>query len=122
MDIKTTRDLRKFLADTMVMVRDKKVDPTQANAIAKLCAQVNNSLAIEVNAAVKRGVSPSENGSPLALTDETPTPDPVNDDLIDPPSTRDFGDSKEVWCDQCDELVPVAEAAKCKSKFCKAGK
>ena len=112
MGIKTTRDLRRFLADTMVQVRDGDVDHQAANAISKLCAQINNSLALEVKAAMSAGLSVGAANAVPALTDESEAPKGSLDSL--PPD-------REVWCDQCDGMVKVSDARNCKSKFCKAG-
>jgi Zn finger protein HypA/HybF involved in hydrogenase expression len=104
MDIRTTRDLRKFLADVMVDVRNEKVSPIQAGAIAKLSAQINQSLSIEVNAALKQGLEQGAyvEAEPMRLSDE--------------------GDREGmVWCEQCDARVAIADAQVCKSPHCKAG-
>lgn len=51
--IRTAGDLRGFLADIMVGIREGKVNATQAHAISKVAAQINQSLAVEVNTALQ---------------------------------------------------------------------
>lgn len=99
MEIVTTRDLRKFLADVMVDVRNGKVKPHEAQAIAKLSAQINQSLSFEVTTAIRQGLRKGE-------TIETEPISIGNDD------------KNTVWCDQCDGRVSWEEAAGCKSAFC----
>src|SRR5690242_17090047 len=53
MQIKTAGDLRGFLADIMLGIRDGDVECTQAHAIAKVAAQINQSLATEINTALQ---------------------------------------------------------------------
>lgn len=53
MRIRTAGDMRGFLADIMVGIRGGSVDSAQAHAIAKIAAQINQSLAVEVNTALQ---------------------------------------------------------------------
>lgn len=71
MEIQTTRDLRRFLLDVMVDVRSGKVKSQEAQAIAKLSAQINQSLSIEVNAALRQGIEKGAyvDVAPLMLAD-----------------------------------------------------
>lgn len=101
MEILTTRDLRKFLAEVMVDVRTGKVKPHEAQAIAKLSSQINQSLSIEVNAALRQGI---ERGSyvdvePLRIANQSV-------------------DEGMAWCDQCDGQVSLEDARACKSPHC----
>lgn len=102
MDILTTRDLRKFLADVMVDVRSGKVKPHEAQAIAKLSAQINQSLAFEVNTAIRQGLKRGEiiESEPLSI------------------GSDDIHTEDKVWCDQCDARVLMSEAQGCKSQHC----
>lgn len=102
MEMRTTRDLRKFLADTMVMVRDGKCTASDANAIAKLSSQINQSLAIEVNAAVRQGIEQGAyvENAPMRLTDDSPSA------------------GSKTWCDQCDASVSSEDAETCRSPHC----
>lgn len=105
MEIVTTRDLRRFLVDVMVDVRDGKVKSHEAQAIANLAAKVNQSLSIEVSAALKQGL---EQG---AYVDAEPM-------LL---ATPQGGDAQGmIWCEQCDKRVAVDAARSCKSQHCKA--
>lgn len=101
MEILTTRDLRKFLAEVMVDVRTGTVEPVQAQAIAKLSAQINQSLALEINASFRKGVEKADfvDVEPLKIASEA-------------------AEDGKVWCDQCDDRIAVAEAAGCKSPHC----
>jgi Zn finger protein HypA/HybF involved in hydrogenase expression len=105
MEILTTRDLRKFLADVMVDVRSGKVKPHEAQAIAKLSSQINQSLSIEVNAALRQGL---EQGAYVEAT-------PMR--LAAPANSDSDG---MIWCDQCDSRVELEDARSCKSPHCKA--
>lgn len=51
--IKTAGDLRGFLADVMTDIRAGSVEATDAHAIAKIAAQINQSLSTEINAALQ---------------------------------------------------------------------
>jgi hypothetical protein len=103
MEIRTTRDLRAFLAETMVLVRSGKCTANDANAIAKLSSQINQSLAIEVNAALRQGLDKGAfiDGNPLRLADD-----------------RAADMTQEAWCDQCDGRVTLEDAASCRSRVC----
>lgn len=78
MQIRTAGELRGFLASIMVGVRDGKVECGQAAAISKIAAQINQSLAVEVNTALqleKMGKDRPVAGSMLigSLTDDPET-------------------------------------------------
>lgn len=49
--IKTTGELREFIAKTIVEVRNGEIDVEQANKIQKLCAQMNESFYAEIKIA-----------------------------------------------------------------------
>ena len=68
MKIKTAGDLRSFLADVMVGIRDGNIDYQDATAISKVAAQINNSLAVEVNTALRlTGMGKDHPGPPIAI-------------------------------------------------------
>jgi hypothetical protein len=46
--IKTTGDLRTYLANTMVSVTVGEISPENAGRIAKLAAQINESMYVEI--------------------------------------------------------------------------
>lgn len=100
MTIKTAGDLRTFLADVLLDIRKGDVDVNKANAIAKIAAQINQSIATEVNTALQLKRMKQDQEEPGAL-------------LIS-------GQIAPVWCEQCDRRVAADEVATCKSQFCKA--
>lgn len=103
--IKTAGELRGFLADIMVGIRDGRVDFQDATAIAKVAGQINLSLAIEAKTAVEMkriGDGAHVFGSAQIASGEVET---ITE--------------QEVWCDQCDKMVDRDAAAACGSKFCK---
>lgn len=106
MSIKTSGELRGFLADILVGIRDGKVDVEEANAIAKVAGQINQSLAVEVKAAVEM----QRLGKDAAAAGTMKIADDTQAALAAP---------EEKWCDQCDKLVSHERARNCTSKFCK---
>lgn len=97
--IKTAGELRGFLADVLIGIQNGDINADKAHAIAKVSAQINQSLAVEVNTVLQlqrigKGHAQPEAGDLLIASD--------------------------VWCDQCDKRVSAAQAAGCTSKFCKA--
>jgi hypothetical protein len=112
MQIKTAGELRGFLADVMVGIRAGSVECDQAHAISKIAAQINQSLATEVNTALqleRMGKDRPIAGSMLignrASEVEGLGALPVDTDGM-------------VWCDQCDGKITPDDALACKSKFC----
>ncbi len=97
--LKTAGELRGFLADTLADIRSGIIDTNKANAIAKIAAQINASLQVEVTTALqleKMGGGTAVAGSMVIATHETegemvrqlPQADPVLDramDVIDTP-------------------------------------
>ena len=109
MTIKTAGDLRGFLADVLVGIRSGSIDVDEANAIAKVSAQINQSLAVEVNTALqlqKMGKGHPEAGSMLIANGSS---------MALEPAVEDGGGA---WCNQCDMRVSANKAAGCKSKHC----
>lgn len=110
--IKTAGDLRGFLAEVMQDIRGGQIDAEQAGAISKVAAQINNSLATEVNTALRlaqMGKDQPVAGSLLIGNANDPRdalPAPDGDGMI--------------WCDQCDKRVSEDHALGCKSPHCKA--
>jgi hypothetical protein len=107
--IKTAGELRGFLADILVSIRNGSVDVEEAKAVAQVAAQINNSLAVEVKAAGELKKWPGDTahiaGSmQIASGDVASIPDA----------------DQHRWCDQCEATVTAAEAASCKSPYCKA--
>lgn len=105
MQIKTAGELRGFLADIMVGIRDGRVDTDNATAIAKVAGQINASLAIEAKTAIEMkrlgsgdyvfGSTQIASGDVGAITEQTK------------------------WCEQCNKQVGPEKAAACGDRFCK---
>lgn len=113
MQIRTAGELRGFLASIMVGVRDGKVECGQAAAISKIAAQINQSLAVEVNTALqleKMGKDRPVAGSMLIGS--------LTDDADAPQLALESDQDGLVWCDQCDGRVSPEDAAGCKSRHC----
>lgn len=105
MPIKTAGELRGFLADILVGIRDGRVDIEDATAIAKVAGQINSSLAIEAKTAIEMkrlGGADHVFGSTQIASGEV-------EQITE----------QELWCDQCDKMVNRKHASVCGSKFCK---
>lgn len=111
--IKTAGDLRSFLADVMMDIRAGRMEAEDAGAISKIAAQINQSLAVEVNTALQL----EKMGKPGAVAG-TMLIGRQDDTNIDP--RLQIGSDGMVWCEQCDAQVTPEDATACKSKFCKA--
>lgn len=112
MHIKTAGDLRGFLTDVMIGIRAGSIEADQANAISKIAAQINQSLAVEVNTALqleRMGKDRPVAGSMLIGR---------ADDRESPANALPVDTDGLVWCDQCDAKVTPDDALSCKSKFC----
>lgn len=120
MQIRTTGDLRGFLGEVLVGIRDGSIEKGQADSIAKVASQINLSLSCEVNAAIqlkKLGEDHPLAGT-LVLT-QVATGD-AGAKLIATPSLKAVDQDGMIWCDQCDMRVTPDQATGCKSKHCKA--
>lgn len=105
--IKTSGDFRGFLTDIMIGIRDGTVEADDANAIARVASQVNQSLAVEVKAAVelqRLGKDASPAGA-MQIADSGSTSPAI---------------AQDVWCEQCDKRVSKDAAEACGDRFCKA--
>lgn len=109
MAIKTAGELRGFLADVLLAIRSGDVDVEQANAIAKVAAQINGSLAVEAKTAIE--LKRIGTGGQQHVVGSTQI---ASGDLE---SIR-----AEEWCEQCEARVTAEDASKCKAKFCKLRK
>lgn len=106
MSIKTAGELRGFLADILVRIREGTVDVEEATAIAKVAGQINSSLAIEAKTAIEMkrlgkgehvfGSTQIASGDIESITEQ------------------------EKWCDQCDKMVSAEKVAACGDRYCKA--
>ena len=116
--IKTAGDLRGFLAEVLVGIRQRKVGVEEAKAIAMVSAQINQSLSTEVNTCLaleRMGKNAPVAGTMMigdapALPEAPAIPHEPHTSLLEGGGT---------WCDQCEMRVAPATAATCKSKHCK---
>lgn len=108
--IKTAGDLRTFLADVLIDIRNGAIDADQASAISKVAAQINNSLAVEVNTALRLASMGKDH--PVAGSMAIGGPDTFQ--------TSPIGIAADgtVWCEQCEALVKEEDAKLCKSRHC----
>jgi hypothetical protein len=111
MKIKTAGDLRGFLADVMVGIRDGTIDYQDAVAISKVAAQINNSLAVEVNTALR--LSAMGKDHPVAGSMAIGGVEQGSEQIEQAP---------KIWCSQCEKNVSQTKADTCQSAHCKAGK
>lgn len=129
--LRTAGELRGFLADVLIGIQSGAIDTNKANAIAKVSAQINQSLAVEVNTALqleKMGGGRSVAGSMVIAHHESdgtvmtlPAPEAPGDTVpVTVKFTAPKRDNDKVWCDQCDLNVTVGQAVACKSVHCKA--
>lgn len=134
-EIKTAGDLRMFLAQLLVDIREGKINPTQAQAAAKLAAQINQSLAVEVNTALqleRMGKNhPIAGSMALGHTSQQDAPPPPSQDNESGSgegrvfkAERELADPKHrlrddlIECEQCDAMVAPEDVAQCRSRFC----
>lgn len=127
--LKTAGDLRSFLADVLVGIKEGSVEPAAASAIAKVSAQINQSLQVEVATRLQmreQGNEPAGSmllGGPredepalIEAKPETPAPKPTA--VATRPTSGTKGE--KIWCEQCEMRVTVGQAVGCKSAHCKA--
>jgi hypothetical protein len=130
--LKTAGDLRTFLAETLVGVRDGTIDANKANAISKVAAQINQSLSTEVMTKLKLKELGEQAAGEMLIGSAPPEPIAVSDlrgvQYVEPEVVRKPAlevviprlEGDKIWCEQCDLAVTVGQALGCKSKFCKA--
>lgn len=112
--INTAGELRTFLANVMMDIRAGRMEAEDATAISKVAGQINQSLAVEVNARIqleKMNKGGGKAGDMLIGVEPTP-------DALDPRLQIDSDGM--VWCAQCDAKVKPEDATACKSKYCDA--
>lgn len=124
--IQTAGDLRGFLADVLIGIREKRIKAEDATAIAKVAAEINRSLVVEIQTAIQSGVKQPVPGSMVIATAQEktgisdvipatqqakiiteiipaekvePIAKPKPAIAIAPIPKRD---DDKVWCDQCD--------------------
>lgn len=131
--IKTTGDLRDFLAEVIIAVREGTIDQQRATAISKIACQINDSFVTEAQAALvalKLGFDGNsigdmpllgtrrEESKPLTI-EHVPAaeePAPVTSAVVEfAPSSKG-----KMFCAQCDRTVSAHEGERCTSAFCKA--
>lgn len=139
MQLRTAGDLRGFLAEVLVGIKNGDVDANQAGAISKVAAQINASLATEVQARMHlKGLDGEAAGGMVigSLAADSPAAEPLQKPqqlpaapseqfaeaakISAPRHTPKRGEGEKIWCEQCDMSVTVAQAVGCKSAFCKA--
>lgn len=130
--LKTAGDLRNFLADTLVGIRDGKIGASEATAIAKVSAQINQSLQVEVATRLQmreQGNEPAGGmllGAPEPEAAALPAPPPPAEivPVAQPVSAKPVQFTpprdEKIWCTQCEMRVTVGQAVGCKSKHCAA--
>lgn len=132
--LSTAGDLRRFLADTLIGIREGSVDAQTASSIAKVAGQINASIMAEVAVTLagdRVGVKAPKSGALIIAPPSVALPAPamVNPSPPKPappksaPSTAVWKapPNEKSWCDQCDKMVAVSEAESCTSAFCKGG-
>lgn len=115
MQIKTAGELRGFLAEVMVGIREGSVKPDQANAISKIAAQINQSIACEVNTALQleRMGKPGAVAGSMLIASQVARSDPATEtEALSPAPAGTIG------CEFCNENVPLDEARACKARHC----
>lgn len=125
--LSTAGELRAFLADVLVGIQNGTIDTNKANAIAKVSAQINQSLSVEVNTALQLvrigGDRPIPGNMVIAYHKAPDVPTlPENASAVKNTTAVKFTApvKEKVWCDQCNEVVTIGQAAGCKSAYCKA--
>lgn len=144
--LKTAAEMRGFLADVLIGIKTGEIDANKANAIAKVAAQINQSMTTEVQTRLRlKELGEPASGSmmlgdyaetppaaPIPTTTEpqknitekiTLLPDPVPATSLEVATANyrlSTADRENVWCDQCDMNVTVSQAVSCKSRYCKA--
>ena len=141
--LKTAGELRGFLADVLVGIKDGTIDANKANAIAKVSAQINQSLSVEVNTALQmerlgKGSAlpgsmiiageavialPEVDDTPAPVPISPPPPPPVAKQVTAQPAqkiAKPKRDGDKVWCEQCESRVTSTQAIACRSAHCKA--
>ena len=124
--LRTAGDLRGFLADVLIDIREGRIDTDQANAIGKVAAQINQSLATELATALKVKELSGEEVVPGSLVLGSTEIAPERAQLAQPVEgergnvTAIQGGAQKRWCSQCERNVGAQEATACGSQFCKA--
>lgn len=127
--IKTAGEMRGFLAEVMVDIRNGKIKAQEASAISKVAAQINQSISTEIAAAIQLERLSGQNAKAgsMVITDsliEQTVDEPMvietQVEVVEPTPAdpSHFSPGGKVFCNQCEDLVPKAEADACRSKFC----
>lgn len=102
MPIRTAGDLRAFLTDVMVGIKNGDVEADAANAISKIAHQINQSIATEIGTALQLEKMGKGHLAGSMLI-----------------GSASYAPETDRWCDQCDANISTENAAACKSRFCK---
>lgn len=118
MQISTAGDLRGFLADILVSIRDGKINSQQALAISKVAAQINQSLSVEVNTALqleRMGKDRPIAGSMLLRSEVANTPQLPATEADDEHGADEEPDQRErvaAWIEKARERLMKMESDK----------
>lgn len=126
--LRTAGDLRTFLADTLIAIKEGTIGPAEANAIAKVSAQINQSLQVEVATRLQMKESGNEpaggmllgapdESEPLKLEASVETAKPSAAPIA---AVAGRHSNEKIWCEQCEMRVTAGQAVGCKSPHCKA--
>jgi hypothetical protein len=130
--LRTAGDLRAFLAEVLVGIRDGSIDANKANSISKVAAQINQSMATEVATKLKLKDLGQEAAGEMLIGPVETTIQPCPPKLVEPAASSSpvdvvksnavvpHVDADKIWCEQCESAVAVSHALGCKSRFCKA--
>lgn len=135
--LRTAGELRGFLSEVLVGIRSGTIDSAKAHAIAKISAQINASLSVEVETALqlkRMGGGDAIAGSMIIATHDEPAPplaiadaaDEIEDAPFEPaPKPRVVvevarRDGDKIWCEQCEARVTTGQAVACRDAHCKA--
>jgi hypothetical protein len=114
--LKTTGDLRGFLADVLVGIRDGSIDANKANSISKVAAQINQSLSTEVQARMNLKGLDGEAGQMVIASDHVrDVPNMIESAPVEPVqsvhqlASADVNDASKVMpmSKQADQANPV---------------
>lgn len=128
-EIKTAGELRSFLTQVLTGIKEGTVTPTQAQAIAKVSAQINQSLMVEVNTALQ--LERMGKDRPVAGTMQLGNSHAQPEPAVELPQVVPTGVAQREldkiteklrddlqWCEQCDMMIAPEVLATCRSRFC----
>lgn len=112
MTLTTAGDLRGFLAEVLIGIKDGSVDATKAHAIAKVASQINASLATEVQARIHLKALGSDAGGMVITTPAVKGQAPVDVPLLpEQNSDQEAGIAPEAQKSAENAVAPAPRAA-----------